>query len=133
MTYLLLRHLHIACALISIAGFFARGLLMLRDSSLLRQRWLRVLPHLNDSLLLAAALGLAWRTGQWPFADAWLSAKLAGLALYIVLGALALRPGRPRRVRALCFVGALLTVLWIVSVALTRQPLGALALLHAPS
>jgi len=35
MDYLLLRQVHITCAILSITGFAARGALMLRDSRLL--------------------------------------------------------------------------------------------------
>jgi uncharacterized membrane protein SirB2 len=44
-----------------------------------------------------------------------------------VLGSLALRPGRSRRARATAFVLALGTFAYIVSVAITRDPLGPLA------
>ena len=84
-----------------------------------------------DRKLLAAALGLAVTSGQYPFVAPWLTAKLAGLLLYIVLGALALRPGRPKWLRALAFAAALTTVAWVVSVALTRQPAGFFATLGA--
>jgi uncharacterized membrane protein SirB2 len=41
----------------------------------------------------------------------------------------ALKPGRPRAVRATAWVAALATFGWIVSVAITKNPLGVLALI----
>jgi uncharacterized membrane protein SirB2 len=52
------------------------------------------------------------------------SAKLIGLLVYIGLGMVALRPGRAKRVRAVAWVAALATVAWIISVAITKNPLG---------
>lgn len=123
-TYQCLRAVHIACVALSVAGFTLRGLLMLRDSRWLQHRLARVLPHLNDTVLLAAAIGLALMSGQYPFVAPWLTAKLAGLVLYIVLGTLALRPGRSKGPRTLAFAAALVTVAWVISVAISRDPAG---------
>jgi uncharacterized membrane protein SirB2 len=126
MGYLLVKHVHVICAVLSIAGFALRGALMMRDSALLQARLARVAPHVVDTLLLASAVALSWQSGQYPFAQGWLTAKLLALVLYIVLGTIALKRGRTRRVRIVAFWLALLTVLYIVSVALTRDPLGVL-------
>ena len=124
MDYLLLKQLHIACAALSIAGFAARGVLMLRESHLLQARFVRTAPHVVDSALLASAIALAWMSGQYPFAQSWLTAKVLALIVYIVLGAIALKPARSATVRRAAFALALATVLYIVSVALTRDPWG---------
>jgi uncharacterized membrane protein SirB2 len=128
MEYLLLRQVHVACAFLSIAGFALRGVLMLRGSTLLQSRIARVAPHVVDTLLLASALALAWLSGQYPFAQAWLTAKLLALIAYILLGTVALKRGRSKAVRAAAFALALGTVLYIVSVALTRDPYGFLSM-----
>ena len=98
MSYETLRLVHIVCAHLSIAGFVLRGAWMLRDSPLLATRWARTLPHINDTVLLAAAIALAVWSQQVPWAQAWLAAKIGGLLAYIGLGMLALKPGRPKRV-----------------------------------
>jgi len=126
MGYLLLKQVHVACAVLSVAGFALRGALMIRDSGLLQARFARVAPHVVDTLLLASALALSWLSGQFPFAQGWLTAKLLALVLYIVLGTIALKRGRTKRVRVAAFWLAMLTVLYIFSVALTRDPLGLL-------
>jgi uncharacterized membrane protein SirB2 len=46
------------------------------------------------------------------------------------LGSLALRPGRSRAFRVTAFVAALVTVSWIVSVAVRHDPLGFMGLLR---
>ncbi|MFY9315833.1 MAG: SirB2 family protein [Burkholderiales bacterium] len=115
---------HMTCALLSIAGFVMRGALMLRDSTLLQMRFTRVAPHVVDTLLLASAIVLAWQSSQYPFAQAWLTAKLLALVAYIALGTVALKRGRSKNVRTVAFWLALLVVLYILSVAFTRDPVG---------
>lgn len=128
MEYATLKALHVGSAVLSITGFAARGVLMLRGSPILRARFVRIAPHVVDTLLLTSAFTLAWFSGQYPLAQAWLTAKVIALLAYIVLGAVALRHGRTLRVRAIAFVLALCAVAYIVCVAFTRQVAGPVAL-----
>jgi len=130
MQYLALKWVHIACAILSISGFALRGTLMLLDSPLLAARFVRIAPHVVDTMLLASALWLAALIGQYPFAQGWLTAKVLALIAYIVLGTVALKRARSKAVRAAAFALALVTAGYIVSVALTRDPLGFLVLLQ---
>jgi uncharacterized membrane protein SirB2 len=127
MDYAVLKAVHIGSAALSITGFAARGVLMLRGSPLLASRFARIAPHAVDTVLLASAVWLAWLTHQYPVAQPWLTAKVVALLAYILLGTIALKRGHTVRVRALAFVLALATAFYIVSVALTRQPSGPLA------
>jgi uncharacterized membrane protein SirB2 len=123
MDYIVLKQVHVICAALSFAGFFARGVWMMQGSNLLERRWARILPHVNDTLLLASAIALAAMSGQYPFAQGWLTAKLVALVLYIGLGMIALRPGRPRPLRIAAWIAAQGVFLYIVWVALARNPL----------
>lgn len=122
-TYTLVKHLHVTCVALSGAGFVLRGIWMMRGSALLQRRWVRVVPHIVDTVLLGSAIWLAFALQQAPLAHAWLTAKVAGLVAYIVLGTIALKRGRTRGVRIAAFVGALLAFAYIVSVALTKSVL----------
>lgn len=125
--YLLLKHLHVSCVVVSGAGFLLRGLWMIRTSPLLGVRWVRVAPHVVDTLLLGSAIGLVVLTGQYPLVVDWVTAKIAGLLAYIGMGMVALRHGRTRRLRIAFWIAALLTFGYIVSVALTRDSRGFVA------
>jgi len=124
MDYLLIKTVHQTAVALSVAGFFARGVGALGGAAWVRGRLAKTLPHLIDSVLLLSALMLAWMLRLTPGSAPWLLAKIIGLLLYIGLGVVALRPGRPLAVRASAWVAALLTFGWIVSVALTKNPLG---------
>ena len=127
MLYSWLKLIHQATILISIAGFVGRGILMMRGSRLLQHPAVRIVPHVNDTILLLSALGLATLLSSWPFQQSWLTAKLIGLVVYIVFGSLALKRGKNRTTRTVFWLLALATFAYIVSVALTRNPLGFLS------
>jgi uncharacterized membrane protein SirB2 len=119
--YATVRTIHMACAGISISLFVARGCMQLAGIDWRRWRWLRIAPHLNDTLLLGAAVALTLASHQYPIAQAWLSAKVLALLAYIGLGRLALRQGASPARQRIAFAAALATVAYIVGVALTRS------------
>jgi uncharacterized membrane protein SirB2 len=123
MSYLLLKHLHISLAALSGALFMLRAAWMLADSPRLQHPWVRRVPHMADSLLLATALALAFWSGQTPANSPWLAAKLVALVAYIVLGAIALRYGRTKALRCAALAGALACFGYIVVTARTKNPI----------
>lgn len=125
--YFAIKSLHVVCVIVSITGFIARFVLTLQKSALVTRRWVRIAPHVNDTLLLAAAIALMVMSGQYPFVDAWLTAKVFGLIAYIVLAAIALKAGRTQRVRLAAGVAALLVFGYVATVALSKDARGALA------
>ncbi len=122
MSYLAVKHLHITCAALSGLLFFLRGIWMLRDSTLMQQRWVKIVPHLIDTLLLVSALTLVVWSSQYPFVQSWLTAKVLALLAYIGLGMVALKLGKTRQIRLAAFIAALAAFGYIVMVAVTRHP-----------
>ena len=127
--FTLVKYVHVASVVLSLTGFFLRGILTFRGSPLMGTRWIRVLPHINDTVLLVAALSLAVMSDQYPFVAGWVTAKVLGVIAYIMLGSLALREGTPRPMRMVCWLAAMVVFGWIASVALSRHPEGFLAVL----
>ncbi|MBK4738061.1 SirB2 family protein [Noviherbaspirillum sp. DKR-6] len=123
MDYFALKHFHMTCAALSGGFFLLRGGWMLRGSTMLQRAWVKRLPHVIDTALLASAVFLAVISAQYPLAQPWLTAKVGALLLYIVLGSIALKRGRTRTLRALAFGAAILVFAYIVAVAVTKQPL----------
>ncbi len=120
----MLKNIHIFTALISFTLFFIRGLWVMKGSAMMQQKWVKIVPHLNDTVLLGTAIALTISIGQYPFSDGWLTAKLLALVAYICLGIEALRLARTDIGRAAAWLAALVVFLFIVSVAVTRMPLG---------
>lgn len=119
--YLALKHLHRACAVLSIVGFALRWAAVLAGQAWVRRRPAKTLPHVVDTLLLLSALALAFAAGFTPANAPWLATKILLLLVYIGLGMLALSARRPRRVQLLAGVAALAVVGHIVAVAFTKH------------
>ena len=122
MDYSLVKHLHLATVAVSLALFVLRGLWMIVESPRLHARWVRIVPHVNDTVLLASGIGLAVLIGQYPLADGWLTAKLVALLVYIGLGTMALKRGRTRGVRIAAWLGALAVFGYMLAVARAHAP-----------
>ncbi|RPI48829.1 MAG: hypothetical protein EHM59_00410 [Betaproteobacteria bacterium] len=129
--YATAKAVHVVCVVLSIAGFVTRFALAWRGSTLLRRPAARILPHVNDTMLLGAAIAMLALARIDPLAVPWLSAKVAGLVVYILLGMVALRHGRTPAIRTVAFAAALGSFGYLVSVALVKNPLGILTWLAA--
>jgi hypothetical protein len=79
MPYSLVKFIHVVSVILSLTGFFLRGILMMRRSSLPSARWVKVLPHVNDTVLLVAAVSPAAMSGQYPVVVDWVTAKVLRL------------------------------------------------------
>ena len=125
--YFAIKHLHVTCVVLSAMGFLLRGFWMMTGSPRLKSLPARVLPHIIDSTLLLSAIALAVMIRQYPFEAGWVTAKVFGLIAYILLGTVALKRGKTQGIRLGAFAAALLVYAWIVSVALTKNVAGYLA------
>ena len=123
MNLLWIKNIHITCVASSYALFFLRGVWLIQGSHKLRQRWVKTIPHVMDTMLLVSAITLAIGIRQYPGVDAWLTAKVIGLVFYIGLGMMAFRFGKTMRVKISAWVAAQLVFFYIVAVALTHNPL----------
>jgi len=123
MSYQLIKLIHLTAVSLSILGFLVRGLWMMLESSRLQQRWVRIIPHIVDTVLLISAIAMALKIHQYPFVHSWLTAKVIGLLVYIVAGMVALTYGKTKRQRLFAFFLALISFAYIMMVAMTKNPL----------
>ena len=121
-----IRLFHISFVLLSGGLFCVRGGLMLAGCAHAHHPLLRWLSYGIDSALLTAALMLMTILHQYPFQQTWLTVKVLLIVVYIVLGVFALRGAVSYQARAGCFAAAVLVYLFVISVARTHDPMGAL-------
>jgi len=115
-----LKSMHITLAYITVLGFVVRGVWSLTDSALRTQKWVKITPHVIDTLLLALGVAMAISLRISPL-EGWLAAKLIGLLAYIGFGVLTMRAAT-HRMKMVGFVGALASVGYIFAVAFARNP-----------
>ena len=126
--YVLIRAVHIGAVVLSGALFTVRAAALNGFSA----PWVRALPlriasWVIDSILLAGAITLTTIIHQYPFVDAWLTAKVLLLVVYIGLGAVALKPARAKVARLVCWAAAAAPVRLIVDRAPAPQDRGKIA------
>lgn len=120
--YFLVKHIHMTAAGLSLALFSLRAWWSVRESPQLQRRWVKVLPHLIDTVLLAAGVTLMVMLRAWPTQHPWLAAKLVGLVAYIVIGTLAIKRGRTPTIRAVASFAAIAIFVYIAGAALSHHP-----------
>lgn len=125
--FLFVLWLHIASAVVSVSFFALRYWWMHHRSALFEARWVRILPHAVDSILLLSGVALMVMTRYFPFTErgTWLTEKLFGVIIYIFLGFVALGRRRPRSQQSgfIAFLLALMVLCIIVKLAITKVPL----------
>ena len=116
----MIKLIHMGTAFISISFFIVRGFWVFNHSSMMNKKWVKILPHINDTVLLITAIMLAVSIQQYPFTHDWVTAKLIALLLYIVFGMFALKRAKELNNKVVFFILSLLMFGYIVGVALTR-------------
>jgi uncharacterized membrane protein SirB2 len=129
--YSTLKLIHISSAVLTVSGFALRGFWMLIDSANLERRVVRIAPHFIDTVFLLSGIALIQVLNLPVLSQPWLLAKFTALVAYVLLGAIALRRGRTKRIRVTAFVLALTTFAYIAGVALSKSMGSWLALLQA--
>jgi len=124
----MVKEIHVATALISISVFIVRFYWMIIGSHLLKIKPVRIIPHVNDTVLLISAIALAIQLEVYPFIDQWLTAKVIALLIYILLGTIALKRGKKKSIRIGAGFGAILTFIFIASVAGSKSSAGFLSM-----
>ena len=122
MSYAALKIIHVISVIFSYLLFILRGIWMMQNSPILQRRWVKILPHVIDTVLLASAVTLVTMIQQYPGMSTWLGAKIGGLLLYIILGMMALRFGKSRKIKIISWIAAQIVFFYIVLVALTKNP-----------
>lgn len=112
--YMIAKHLHLTAVILTFIFFLIRFVLLLRHSPVLQQKWLKIVPHIADTLLLVTIVWLCVQLSIYPFVNGWASAKLTGLAFYILSIFFTLRWAKNNTWR---IVGAVSTIFWLYMTA----------------
>lgn len=128
-SYIWVKNFHLLVIAVSILLFVLRFFWKWNQSAIMQQRWVKIVPHIVDTLMLLSGITLIFITHFYPFSPqgSWLTEKLFGVIIYIALGFVALGSGknglRSQKVRTLAFILALGCLYLIVKLATTKIPL----------
>lgn len=118
--YLALKHLHLTLIAIAFALFLLRSFWLMTNSPLLQKKLFKILPHPINLIMILSGFAVA-HAASYPLSSPWIIAKLVALVIFVILGLLTFKQTtKPRQL--LFFSAALLTFVYIVSVAVTKLP-----------
>lgn len=117
------KHLHMTLAVLSISLFSLRFIWTLVNSSKLQAKWIKITPHIIDTLLLTFGVVMAVQYAINPFEQLWLGEKLLAVVAYIFTGYFTLKLARNKPMQIIGYLGAMGWVMLIVRLAMTREPL----------
>lgn len=114
----MIKSIHILLALVSFFGFISRVVLSEINAEILQRKWLKISPHVIDTLLLLSGIVLVFQ-GNWLDGNyGWLVAKLIALLGYISLGVVVMH--RYGTVRCLALTGSVGCYVYILLVAINK-------------
>lgn len=121
--YLPIKHTHLLLMAISVGFFIVRAISSITAAQWITAKWAKISPHVIDTLLVSTGIGLAIITSQYPFLTAWLTVKIGFLIAYIGFGVAVMKAPSAGK-KLLFFALAMLSVVFLISVALSRNPMG---------
>ncbi|MFU8788342.1 MAG: SirB2 family protein [Methylobacter sp.] len=115
----MIKMLHLAFVLLSISSFIGRVYLAEKSPAMLEQKWIKIGPHIINSLLLISGFTLVFQ-GSWLSGEfGWIVAKIIALLGYVGLGIVAIKSQGDLRWKA--FAGALACFVYIGVVAVSKN------------
>lgn len=116
-----MKHLHMTLALLSVALFTLRFAWLLMNSAQLDKKWVKIAPHVIDTLLLVIGVVMAVKLSINPMEQLWLGEKILAVLAYIFTGYYTLKLAKNNMMRVIGFLGALGWIMLIVRLAMTKQ------------
>ena len=117
------KHLHMTLAALSISLFTLRFIWTLANSPRLQAKWVKIAPHIIDTLLLTFGVVMAVQYAINPFEQLWLGEKLLAVAAYIFTGYFTLKLARNKLMQIIGYLSSMGWVMLIVRLAMTHSPL----------
>ncbi len=110
-------------AALSIGLFFLRFVWLMMGSAQLDKKWVKITPHVIDTLLLTVGIVMAVKLALSPFEYMWFGEKLLAVVAYIFTGFYTLKLARNKPMQIVGFLGAMGWVMLIFRLAMSKQPL----------
>ncbi|GIU47207.1 SirB2 family protein [Shewanella algidipiscicola] len=119
--YPAIKHIHLTFIALSVLFFIVRFALHLKQSPIMDKKFVKVAPHVIDTLLVLSGLTLCFIIKQYPFQDVWLTEKIGALLAYIFLATIALKANRNKLFKIFAALGAIAWIVYAGKVAMLKQ------------
>ncbi|MBT5229798.1 MAG: SirB2 family protein [Methylococcales bacterium] len=120
-SYTALKHFHLATVAITIGLFSFRAILHFLNHPLRQKTLLKILPHVNDTLLLISGISLIVSTELYPTEHTWVLAKLIAVLVYIGLGVIFFKRCQSLPSKLVGIAASFACLAYIALVAITKS------------
>lgn len=122
--YIALKHLHLTLIALAFGLFLLRYFWLMTGSPQLQKKPFKILPHPINLLMILSGFAVA-HAASFPLSSPWILAKLGALVVFVILGLLTFKQATKTK-QIVFFSAALITFVYIISVAVTKSPLSVL-------
>ena len=105
----------------SVILFIIRFILLVNSNKALNSKWLKITPHVIDSILFTLGIIMVINLSLYPWYVSWISEKLLFVLAYIVMGYYTLKVARSTAKQFIGFLGAMSCIVLIVLIATNKQ------------
>jgi len=104
--------------------FFIRCFLSLCGCKFIQHKNIKYVTYIIDICLLSLALYLVYILPRAYFYNGWIYLKILLVITYIVLGSFAIKRGKTKTIKIICFILAMLIFIQIYFIAKLKHPFG---------
>ncbi len=115
-----LKHAHMLFAVISVTLFTIRFMLLMKRPESLNNKFLKVFPHIVDTLLFILGIAMMIKLSLYPTTVPWMAEKLLAVLAYIYTGYFTLKKARTNAMRWFGFFASLGWMVLIARIAMTK-------------
>ncbi|MCL5050420.1 SirB2 family protein [Aliidiomarina maris] len=124
--YTAFKHFHMTMAILSLVLLVIRFLLAVRRPDALNQKFLKIVPHVIDTLLVVSIITILMHVDISVYPSGFIGEKALFFIVYIVFSVLTILSLRGRvtaKLKFPAFVLAIVSWLWLVHVAFSKAPM----------
>ncbi|GAA0858266.1 SirB2 family protein [Aliiglaciecola litoralis] len=121
--YIFTKHLHMTAVVLTILFFIVRFFWLMRGSDMLMKKWVKISPHIIDTILLASAVALCFLVPWNPLQHPWLWQKILLVVIYILMGFYVLKRANSTAARWTGFAVGMVCLALAGKMAVTKQAL----------
>ncbi len=105
----------------SVILFIFRFILLLKDDELRKRKWLKITPHVIDTVLFTLGIIMVIKLSLYPWYVDWINEKLFMVLAYIAAGYYTLKLAPNRISQLVGFIFAMVCITLIVTIAVNKQ------------
>ena len=128
MNYPFVKFIHVFFAAAIFAGYVLRLVWMISDNPRPPQGWIRAIPWVADSILLATGIWMLFKIAHLPGVEVWMIGKILLVIVFGCLTVVTLYFIKSQPLRVLTWIGALVIYLQMVVISIIKDPTGIFAL-----